>query len=446
MMRRLFLLCTVLVLLLLGVAAQAQGGVDTTTSANAYLRSGPGTEWRRITLVPAGTSFRVDGQALGWLRGVIPSGEIGWISTDLLSVTPDQIAALPSIWVDTPFALGAPEGGEQAVEDGQPGAEPTPTTAPAAPISNSAPVRGFSYGGHVGDWSTYASEQMARAGMTWVKRQLRYTVGQDPSGTAGWINDAHARGFRILLGIVGDPNQLYSGGYFEQYASFVGSVAALGADAIEIWNEMNIDREWPSGSINAASYTDLLRQSYTAIKARNPNTLVISGALAPTGFFGGCSAAGCDDNFYLAGMAAAGAANFMDCIGIHYNEGILPPTATSGDPRGSSSHYTRYFRSMMNTYYNAFGGARQLCFTEIGYLSPEGFGPLPAGFEWAANTSAAEQAQWLDQAVSLSAQSGRVRLLIIWNIDFTGYDADPQAGYAIIRPGGGCPACDALAR
>ena len=52
----------------------------------------------------------------------------------------------------------------------------------------------------------------------------------------------------------------------------------------------------------------------------------------------------------------------------------------------------------------------------------------------------------LDQAVSMAGNSGKVRLLIVWNIDFTNYDSDPMAGYAIIRPGGGCPACEALGR
>jgi hypothetical protein len=56
-----------------------------------------------------------------------------------------------------------------------------------------------------------------------------------------------------------------------------------------------------------------------------------------------------------------------------------------------------------------------------------------------------EQAAWLDSAVSLARNSGRVRILIVWNVDFANYDADPMGGFAIIRPGGGCPACDALA-
>jgi len=225
----------------------------------------------------------------------------------------------------------------------------------------------------------------------------------------------------------------------------VATMAAQGADAIEVWNEPNIDREWAAGQISPERYTEMLRRAYNAIKNANAGTLVISGAPAPTGYFGGCSVNGCDDAIFVQRMAAAGAANYMDCLGLHYNEGILPPTARSGDPRGSSSFYSRYYGGMVDTYWSAFRGARQLCFTELGYLTPEGFGALPGSFGWAENVTLAQQASWLDQVVSLAGQSRRVRLLIVWNIDFTEYGADPMAGYAIIRPGGACPACDALA-
>jgi arabinogalactan endo-1,4-beta-galactosidase len=57
----------------------------------------------------------------------------------------------------------------------------------------------------------------------------------------------------------------------------------MGADAIEIWNEPNLGREWPEGQISGGNYTNLLRQASAAIKATNPGTIVISGALAPTG-------------------------------------------------------------------------------------------------------------------------------------------------------------------
>jgi hypothetical protein len=98
----------------------------------------------------------------------------------------------------------------------------------------------------------------------------------------------------------------------------------------------------------------------------------------------------------------------------------------------------------LDTYWNIIGGQKPICFTELGYLTPEGYGPLPGFFAWAQNVTVGQQASWLAEAAALSSQSGRVRLLIIWNIDFTVYGSDPQAGYAIIRADGSCPACNAL--
>ncbi|MCA9896091.1 MAG: hypothetical protein KC615_24065, partial [Anaerolineae bacterium] len=79
------------------------------------------------------------------------------------------------------------------------------------------------------------------------------------------------------------------------------------------------------------------------------------------------------------------------------------------------------------------------------YLTGEGYGSLPGGFAWAANTSVANQAEWLAQAVRSARQSGNVRLFIVWNVDSTTWGDDPQAGYAIVRPGGTCPSCNSLA-
>ncbi len=322
---------------------------------------------------------------------------------------------------------------------------PTPTSAPPAGTSTPPPPPppssggAFELGGQVGDFT--AADKMKYAGMAWVKRQVRWAPGATASGEL--INDAHNRGFKVLLSVLGNPADISGGANFDSYAEYVGELARLGADAIEVWNEMNIDREWPTGQISPTMYVDMLRRSYTQIKAKNPATLVISGAPAPTGAEG---AFGRDrvwnDDRYVAGLAAAGAANYMDCIGIHYNEGIISPTRTSGDPR--DAYFTRYYSGMVNTYYTAFGGARKLCFTELGYLSPEGYGALPGAFSWAGDTSVAEQAQWLGEAANLSKNSGKVRLMIVFNVDFTHYGEDPQAGYAIIRPGGGCPACDSL--
>ena len=188
----------------------------------------------------------------------------------------------------------------------------------------------------------------------------------------------------------------------------------------------------------------MLAAAYQAIKAVNPDTIVISAAPAPTGFFGdGCGYGGCDDNVFMYQMAQAGAANYADCIGVHYNEGILPPTSQGGDPR--SEHPTRYLIPMLRRVAWPFRNADiPMCMTEIGYLSPEGYGPLPQGFAWASTTSVTEQAAWLSQALLIMSnfEDMPVELAIVWNIDFDIYGADPQAGYAIIRHDGTCPACE----
>ncbi len=326
-----------------------------------------------------------------------------------------------------------------------PGGTGTPGGGTQPPPAGPGPVTGgFELGGQVFGFGF--SDQMRGAGMTWAKIQIRWRRGQDTSAAQSAIDAARSRGFKILVSVVGEPGELAQNPtqYYQDFANYLGQVAALGPDGIEVWNEMNIDREWPSGLISGAQYTQMLRAAYGAIKAANSNVLVISGAPAPTGFFGGCSTQGCDDDAFIRQMAAAGASSVLDCVGIHYNEGIVPPTATSGDPRGNSGHYTRYYQSMVNVYAAAFPG-RPLCFTELGYLSPQGYGELPGGFSWAANVTVTNQAEWLAGAVTLARNSGRVRLLIVWNVDSTTFDgSDPQAGYAIIRPDNTCPACNTI--
>jgi uncharacterized protein YraI len=425
-------------------ATSSGGGLLTSTNTTINMRSGPGTSYSRIRGLARGTTILLDGRdsSGNWVRGITSAGNVGWVSSGGLSITLSQLTSLPIISIDTPFVLSAP--GANTASTTTTTTSNTTTTS-TQPVVSNAPVAGFSYGGHIRNFTDTTYNAMYRAGMTWIKVQIRYAAGQDPAGLAGVINNAHAAGFRILLGIVGYNTELNNGGYFDQYAGYVAGAAALGADAIEVWNEPNIDREWTPGQVDPVRYTELLRVAYYAIKGANPNTMVISGAPAPTGYFGGCSGVGCDDNQFVTRMASAGAANYLDCVGVHYNEGIVPPSQTSGDPRGNSSHYSRYFWGMINTYTAAFGRSRPLCFTELGYLSPEGYGSLPGGFAWAQSTSLAQHAAWLDSAISLSRSSGRVRLVIVWNVDYTGvFGDDPMGGYAMIRPDGSCPACDAI--
>jgi hypothetical protein len=320
--------------------------------------------------------------------------------------------------------------------------------APAvAPGAGSISVGNFEYGGHVTSTaSDRAVGAMQRAGMNWMKVQIRYSPGMGGDAVAGSIQNAKSRGFKILLAVVGNPGELGAGGagYMDQYAAFLGSVAAQGPDAIEVWNEPNIDREWPRGQISGAMYADLLRRSYSAIKGANGAVMVISGAPAPTGAEAAFPGQVLNDDNWIRQMVEAGGLQFMDCLGAHYNEGIVGPGQRSGDPR--DGYYTRYFYGMLDTYWNLIGGQKPICFTELGFLTSAGYPPLPGFFGWAQNVTLEQHAAWLAEAAALASQSGKVRLMIVWNVDFTVYGSDPQAGYAMIRADGSCPACDAMAR
>lgn len=386
------------------------------------VRQGPDTAFAQVGQLVAGTPLQVlaanpDGT---WIRVQAADGTAGWVYAGLCIVN-ISLADVPVEEVEAPTPAPA---------------TPTPegysAPPPVAPPSSGG---GFELGGQVNGYAS-RPDLMGQAGMNWIKLQAHH--GQDMSGAIG---GAHGQGFKILLSVIGDKNLVMTDSYQRSYAAYVAQLAAQGADAIEIWNEANLDREWPRDQIDPAAYTRLLAYSYNAIKGSNSGTLVVSGAPAPTGAEAAFPGQVMNDDTWLRGVVNAGGVSYMDCVGVHYNEGTVSPTAWTGATQGDN-YYTRYYGGMVNTYLSITGGARPLCFTELGYLSPEGYGTLPSNFAWAASTTVAQQAQWLGEAVSLGRGSGQVRLMIVFNVDFTQWlPTDPQAGYAIIRPGGVCPAC-----
>jgi len=81
----------------------------------------------------------------------------------------------------------------------------------------------------------------------------------------------------------------------------------------QVWNEPNIYPEWGEQPVNPEAYTELLCRTYDALKAVDPNIVVISGALAPT-----ISLSGRDlnDFIFLQRMYQAGAGNCFDIISV----------------------------------------------------------------------------------------------------------------------------------
>ncbi|MEO8397135.1 MAG: hypothetical protein ABI700_29340 [Chloroflexota bacterium] len=300
-------------------------------------------------------------------------------------------------------------------------------------------------GGQLTDLDPAALKLMQTAGITWTAFALPYQRADAAAlveQARTLIDGAHQAGFKILLNVSGAPEQIAGDDGFAAYADLMGKVAALGADALQVWDAPNLAANW-TGAIDPARYVDLLRQSYSAIKAAHADTEVISAAPAPTS---GQNAFGSDqmwnDDVFYQGMAQAGAAESADCIGVNYYEGAVAPTATSGDPRDNGT--TRYFVPMLQRAATPFReSGLPLCLTEFGYFSAQG-GTPPDGFAWASATTSEQQAQWLAGGIETAAQLSSVRVEMILLYRMTTGSTPVENGYALIRPDGKCLACNAI--
>ncbi len=394
------------------------------------------------------------GEWLLWLVGGLAVAVLGWvflsaIRTPAPSATESAIVLVTS--TPTPEATASPtaENIWRLIFTPTPGGalflQPTP-----APIVYPTPLpviyppprarSAFDFGGQVLDFK--APDKMTYAGMKWVKFQIH----EGDVDAADKIKRGHDKGFKVLLSVVGNVNRVADDSYYPQFAAYAAGLAAEGADAIEIWNEPNIARDWPSGQISPSLYIKFLRPSYEAIKAANQDTLVLTAGLAATLMAENLRT----PNFwtevdYTTEFVLEGGLLYADCIGVHYNVGAAPPDTTAGAPKGDAAFV--YFPRLVDYYAKLTRGTRPICVTELGYLTGEGYAPLAQvapDFNWAQNTTILNQAAWLAQAVSMSAADPRVEMLIVWNVDYWSYGADPHAGYAIIRKDGGCPACETL--
>jgi polysaccharide biosynthesis protein PslG len=162
-----------------------------------------------------------------------------------------------------------------------------------------------------------------------------------------------------------------------EFGSFAADVAERyvpqGVQIFEIWNEPNISAFW-APTPNAVAYTDDLKAAYTAIKAVDPQSIVISGGLAPItepipGRPGWLTAIS-----FLQGMYAAGAKGYFDALGYHpYSFPDLPDTRVTTTGWSKMSESDPSLRSIMISHGD---GAKPIWLTEFGAPSagPSGVG------------------------------------------------------------------------
>jgi polysaccharide biosynthesis protein PslG len=140
------------------------------------------------------------------------------------------------------------------------------------------------------------------------------------NSTPAWGADPDAGGWGA--GAAPDPEK------FAQYAATVAQRYLGKVSAYEVWNEPNAVPYW-TPQPDPASYTEVLKAAYSAIKAADPNALVVAGVLGAVVNFGGVTM---DPRDYVEQMYANGAKGFFDALSFHpyqyttkFSEGALTP-------------------------------------------------------------------------------------------------------------------------
>jgi hypothetical protein len=223
-------------------------------------------------------------------------------------------------------------------------------------------------------------------------------------------------------------------------------------DAIEIWNEPNLDREWNGMPISGVKYMELFRVSYDTIKQIDPNIILITAGPAPVGD-GVPGTVG--DRAYLQQMYDAGLAQFPDIkIGAHpYGWGNPPDATCCTTERGWADNRVFYFKDTLEDYaaiINRNGHGAKIWVTEFGWGTLEGvtgddrtFYP-PETAPYFDLITAQSQSQYTVRAFELMQTpplGDVVEVAILWNLNFAravDFEStrDQRAGYSLLDTNG----------
>ncbi len=388
------------------------------------VREGPSTNYRVVTQVKRGQEFTIVGKnkAGTWWQIDLGGGKLGWVFGKLVQI----IGSTANVQV----AKNIPP-------------EPTPRPRPARVAAPGF----FDYGiqAHMDSppMTAKAMDMIKLMHFNWVKQQIEWFRFERAKGQIDWgmmdmiVNTGDAKGVKVMFSIVKAPHWArppHTDFSVEgppqnpqDYADFVRAVAARycgrSLKAIEVWNEQNLHYEWGNEPIDPARYMQLLKAAYTAIKQVCPSMIVISGALTPTG---APPPLAMDDFAYLEAMYQHGLRQYSDAIGAHPSGYNVPPDATGCHPnvqtfRGpcENPHHSWSFRQTMEGYRNImvkYGDANKRIWpTEFGWASNPN--PVP-GYEYAADNTLEEQAQFTVRAYQMMKNWGWVGVAFLWNLNF----------------------------
>lgn len=399
---------------------------------------------------------------------------------DLVPTMPTVAAFAAASLTPLPIPSGTPVAA--------PGSTSEPTPAPAIPVATATPtlppttplpyLRPDDMGVQLHSLLSQEDfDEVARLtgqlGLGWVKVQIDWKLLQPNSANDTgvdfrrqelYLEDLKQRGHKVLVSVARAPDWARSSREASGppddprvLAAFIDLMLeefGKAIDAVEVWNEPNLLREWTGRPISGAEYMRYFRAARDAVnnyshrmqfdvdEPRHVPVQVLTAGLAPTGN----SSWSVDDRAYLRQMYNAGLASLDNVqIGAHpYGWGNPPDVrcCNSVAGQGWDDAPQFFFLETLDTYRDimlAFGDAdARIWVTEFGWPTWDQLpGEPPEPFmgyndKWS-------QADYTLRAFQIGEQLDYVGPMILWNMNFAWLPPlvsgrDERAAYSLLVP------------
>ena len=305
---------------------------------------------------------------------------------------------------------------------------------------------------------TSAVNGIAPLNMGWVKLQASWEALQ-PNGPEvssqllnfqSHINLLKSNGYNVLVTIAKAPpwarNTTIEDGppdNLDDLENFINTLLELSGsqiDAIEVWNEPNLRREWNTTTyaFTGSGYMRLFDRAYDTIRAYSSDITIVTSGLAPTGN----SAVSVQDRQYLRQMYNAGLNKYENiAIGTHpYGWGNSPNVicCDSSAGRDWDDQPQFFFLNTIATYHDIVSNYRhdaKLWLTEFGWATWNDL-PYDPPEVWMRYITTDEQTAYTFRAFEIGSSLDYVGPMFLWNYNFANHftlnNRDEMAGYSLV--------------
>jgi len=428
------------------------------------IRGGPSTGDAIVRTANQGERFTVASRSQdgAWVQIAQNGQPVGWVSSEFVTIS-----------TETANGGGSSSGGSAPAAS-----NPTQVPATNPPAAGGPALTGSmlspDFGGQAFLWwkeevADRDLKLMEDAAFNWVKQTFAWeTIETTGKGQFDWgradrvVQHVRDHNLKLLARLSSDPElTTFWGGHPPQninnFAEFAFALAsrynctpqAAGCiQAYQIWNEPNLAREWGNNRPNPAQYAEMLRVTYAAIKRANPNAIVISAGMAPTG--DNSNVAMPDDVFYeemYKAMGGNGSNGYFDMLGVHGAGFAAPPeldpAEAAANPKYGGYRFFAFrhvedIRAIMVRYGDT---NKRVVLLEFGWT----YDPVNPSYKWHgadAGITDVVQADYLKRAYQYAAANwqpwiGLMSLLTMPNLDWMN-DGNPrdeeQYWWAILEP------------